>query len=151
MTDQPLNQTLKSRDFPLVPYKRCGTVISRISCLHVGARRLNIQKQQWVCFNDFAHIPWEDTPNFPKPPQRKIFPGWDVRLLGFFGFFLNIFSPDYGDWILPVVGPILNFWDVHGMLENSAVTTKMDNRSIFAMIHVALLTPSLFSWWLIWT
>ena len=23
--------------------------------------------------NDFAHIPWEDTPNFPKPPQRKKF------------------------------------------------------------------------------
>ena len=22
-------------------------------------------------FNDFAHIPWEDTPNFPKTPQRK--------------------------------------------------------------------------------
>jgi len=21
--------------------------------------------------NDFAHIPWEDTPNFPKPPERK--------------------------------------------------------------------------------
>ena len=23
--------------------------------------------------NDFAHIPWEDTPSFPKPPQRKKF------------------------------------------------------------------------------
>ena len=23
--------------------------------------------------NDFAHIPWEDTPNFPKPTQRKTF------------------------------------------------------------------------------
>ena len=24
-------------------------------------------------FNDFAHIPWEDTPNFPKTQQRKKF------------------------------------------------------------------------------
>ena len=24
-------------------------------------------------FNDFAHIPWEGTPDFPKPPQRKKF------------------------------------------------------------------------------
>ena len=24
--------------------------------------------------SDFAHIPWEDTPNFPKPPQTKKFP-----------------------------------------------------------------------------
>ena len=25
-------------------------------------------------FNDFAHIPWEDTPNFPKhPKERKSF------------------------------------------------------------------------------
>ena len=44
--------------------------------------------------NDFAHIPWEDTPNFPKAPQRKEFLhkllvkhpgylpgvcGWDLR------------------------------------------------------------------------
>ena len=44
--------------------------------------------------NDFAHIPWEDTPDFPKPPQRKKFLqkllvkgqgylpgvcGWDLR------------------------------------------------------------------------
>ena len=47
-------------------------------------------------FNDFAHLPWEDTPNFPKPPQRKEFLdkllvkhpgylpgvcGWDLREL----------------------------------------------------------------------
>ena len=25
--------------------------------------------------NDFAHIPYENTPNFPKPPQRKKFRG----------------------------------------------------------------------------
>ena len=25
----------------------------------------------YLRFNDFAHIPWEDTPNFPKTPQRK--------------------------------------------------------------------------------
>ena len=24
-------------------------------------------------FNDFAHTPWEDTPNFPKAPHRKKF------------------------------------------------------------------------------
>ena len=24
-------------------------------------------------FHEFAHIPWEDTPNFPKPPQTKKF------------------------------------------------------------------------------
>ena len=23
--------------------------------------------------NNFAHIPWEDTPDFPKPPQKKKF------------------------------------------------------------------------------
>ena len=28
---------------------------------------------QQSIFYDFAHIPWEDTPNFPKPPQRKKF------------------------------------------------------------------------------
>ena len=28
--------------------------------------------------NDFAHIPWEDTPNFPKPPQMKEIPSWTV-------------------------------------------------------------------------
>ena len=28
---------------------------------------------QLVKVHDFAHIPWEDTPNFPKPPQRKKF------------------------------------------------------------------------------
>ena len=26
-----------------------------------------------IQINDFAHIPWEDTPNFPKTPQRKKF------------------------------------------------------------------------------
>ena len=45
--------------------------------------------------HDFAHIPWEDTPNVPKPPQRKKFLhkllvkrlgylpgvcGWDLRI-----------------------------------------------------------------------
>ena len=34
------------------------------------SRRVSPQ-ESW--FNDFAHIPWEDTPNFPKPPQRKKF------------------------------------------------------------------------------
>ena len=49
--------------------------------------------------NDFAHIPWEDTPNFPTPPQSKeilhkllvkhpgYLPGvcgWDLRFRGWF-------------------------------------------------------------------
>ena len=35
-----------------------------------------------LCINDFAHIPWEDTPNFPKPPKRKnsfINCWWNIR------------------------------------------------------------------------
>ena len=57
--------------------------------------------------NDFAHIPWEDTPNFPKPPRRKEFLhkllvkhpgylpgvcGWDLRYptqKEFFGSFVK--------------------------------------------------------------
>ncbi len=47
----------------------------------------------WI--HDFAHIPWEDTPNFPRPPTKKEIPfincwpkrlgylprvcGWDLR------------------------------------------------------------------------
>ena len=30
-----------------------------------------LQKDQ---FNDFAHIPWEDTPNFPFHPQKERIP-----------------------------------------------------------------------------
>ena len=26
-----------------------------------------------MIFNDFAHIPWEDTPDFPNPPQGNKF------------------------------------------------------------------------------
>ena len=28
-------------------------------------------QKEFSFINDFAHIPWEDTPNFPKTPQRK--------------------------------------------------------------------------------
>ena len=40
---------------------------------------------------------------------------------------MYIFSPDYGDWILPIVGPMSYVepsWGVHGMVENLVVTTK---------------------------
>ena len=36
----------------------------------------------WPFFNDFAHIPWEDTPNFPKPHKERnsfIHCWWNIR------------------------------------------------------------------------
>ena len=43
---------------------------------------LDINNCRFPSFNDFAHIPWEDTPNFPKPPKRKnsfINCWWNIR------------------------------------------------------------------------
>ena len=50
---------------------------------------------QLALFNDFAHIPWEGTPNLPKTPQRKKFlhklvverPGYHP---GVYGWYLKI-------------------------------------------------------------
>ena len=70
-------------------------------------------------FNDFAYIPWEDTPNFPKPPQRKeilhkllvkhlgYLPGvcgWDLRFLSSNTNYLPT-SKSYFNMQLPI--PIL--------------------------------------------
>ena len=54
-----------------------------------------IQYTPFLLSNDFAHIPWEDTPNFPKPPQRKKFLQncwWRVRgiFLGYVGEILDL-------------------------------------------------------------
>ena len=63
---------------------------------HNSKPRAIITLLLWPLFNDFAHIPWEDTPNSPKPPQRKKFLhkllvkfpgylpgvcGWDLRFV----------------------------------------------------------------------
>ena len=74
----------------------------------------------YLRFNDFAHIPWEDTPNFPKTPQRKEILhkllvkhpgahlpggpcGWDLRMLDFWcvPHTLHCFAPSVlsrGHW-----------------------------------------------------
>ena len=49
-----------------------------------------------VSFNDFAHIPWEDSTNFPKPPKRKnsfINCWWNIRgtFQGYVGEILVVF------------------------------------------------------------
>jgi len=36
-------------------------------------KRLKMFLMRVLLLNDVAHIPWEDTPNFPKPTQRKKF------------------------------------------------------------------------------
>ena len=54
------------------------------------------EKFSVVFYNDFAHIPWEDTPNFPKPPKRKnsfINCWWNIRgtFQGYVGEILVVF------------------------------------------------------------
>ena len=43
--------------------------------------------QQVDKFNDFAHIPWEGTPDFPKQTQRKEIPKQKLLVKGRFGIF----------------------------------------------------------------
>ena len=81
----------------------------------VNVGEYSMHGSKWKCtyvviYNDFAHIPWEDTPNFPKPPTKKQIPkhkllvkrpgylpgvcGWDLRL--FTSSLRLFFSPQRG-------------------------------------------------------
>ena len=89
-------------------------------------------------FNDFAHIPWEDTPNFPKPPQRKeilhkllvkhlgYLPGvcgWDLRLMvqksGVHQLRLVVYGTQYLQGFRhPNGGRERDFWTFNSMCEH---------------------------------
>ena len=56
-------------------------------------------------FNDFAHIPWENTPNFPKPPQRKKFPN-----INWWWNFWDIFQGYVGEILEPWQSPSLSIY-----------------------------------------
>ena len=48
------------------------------------------------CFNDFAHIPWEDTPKLPQPPHKNrkfqnINSWWNILLVSSRDMWVGIF------------------------------------------------------------
>ena len=62
------------------PNEQLSRTWTSISCVVRHPTHATFSRNDQV--NDFAHIPWEDTPNFPKPPKRKNFfinLWWNIR------------------------------------------------------------------------
>ncbi len=81
-----------------------------------------------LLINDFAHIPCEDTPNFPKPPQRK-------KFLHIWWNFQGIFQG--------YVGEILDFVEDHDFLPFSFWVGDFSDRSSWRLVEILRDTDSM--------